>query len=95
MQSNFGDKTPCVLEVGVAGGAGEGQDVADVRDAGEVHDHALEAHAEAGVLRGAVLAQLQIPPIVLGVEAEAYAERLDDVVQVLEEVLCAVASVRR
>ena len=38
------------LKIGVAHGSGMGQDVTDVGDAGEVHDHALEAQAEAGVV---------------------------------------------
>lgn len=44
------------LEVRVADGAGVREDVADVIDAREVHDEALEAQAEAGVVAGAVAA---------------------------------------
>ena len=53
---------PCLsfLELRVAHGAGMGQDVADVGDAGEVHDHALEAQAEPGVLAAAVAPQIQV-----------------------------------
>ena len=54
-------------EVGVAGGARMQLDVADVRHAREVHHHALEAEAVAGVAAGAVAAQVDIPPVVLGV----------------------------
>ena len=42
-------------------------DVADVRHAREVHHHALEAEAVAGVAAGAVAAQVDIPLVVLGV----------------------------
>lgn len=45
-------------------------DITDVRYAREVHDHALEAEAEACVTAGAVAAQVEIPPVVLGVKAE-------------------------
>ena len=44
--------------------------VPDVADAGEVHHHALEAQAETGVAAGAVAAQVQVPPVVLGVQAQ-------------------------
>ena len=50
-------------EFGVAGGAGEGDDVADVLHAGGELDGALEAEAEAGVGGGAVAAQVQVPPV--------------------------------
>ena len=60
------------LEFRVAGRAREGQHVADVGNTGEVHDHAFKAHAEASMLDGAVLAQFQIPPVVLGIEAELF-----------------------
>ena len=46
------------LEFGAAGGAGEGQHVADVGNARQVHDEALEAQAETGVGGGAELAAL-------------------------------------
>ena len=44
--------------------------VPDVADAGEIHHHALEAQAETGVAAGAVAAQVQVPPVVLGVQAQ-------------------------
>ena len=40
-------------------GAGERQDITDVLDAREVHDHALEAQAVTGMLHAAELAQLR------------------------------------
>ena len=45
-----GGRRHCRLEFCGAGRAREGQHVPDVGDAGQVHDHALEAHAEARVL---------------------------------------------
>ena len=45
-------------------------DITDVRYAREVHDHALEAETEAGVTARAVAAQIEVPPVVLGVKAE-------------------------
>src|SRR6266849_2429449 len=53
------------LELRVPRRAGEGDDVADVLHAGEVHHHPLQTQPEAGVRRGAELAQLQIPPVIL------------------------------
>ena len=49
-----------------------GQGIADVVHAGEVHDHALEAHAVAGVAAGAVLAQVAVPPVVLRGHAQLF-----------------------
>ena len=46
------------------------QDVADVGNAGEVHDHPLEAQAEARVLGAAVAPQVQVPPVVLRIHAQ-------------------------
>ena len=48
------------LQFAVSDSAREGQHVADVSDAGEVHDTALEAQAEAGMAGGAVLPEIQI-----------------------------------
>mmetsp|Transcript_19201 Transcript_19201/g.67773 ORF Transcript_19201/g.67773 Transcript_19201/m.67773 type:complete len:606 (+) Transcript_19201:86-1903(+) len=45
----------------VARPARERDHVADVRHAGDVHDEALEAEAEAGVRHGAVPAQVEVP----------------------------------
>jgi len=45
----------------VARVAREGDGVADVLDAGNEHDQALKAEAEAGVRHAAVLAQVQVP----------------------------------
>ncbi len=54
-------------ELGIAGSAGEGDDVADVVHAGaELHD-ALEAQAEACVRDGSDPAQVAVPRIVPGV----------------------------
>lgn len=45
---------PCVgLKFGVAGGAGERDDVADVLDAAEEHEESLEAESESRMLDGA------------------------------------------
>src|SRR4051794_2560990 len=51
------------LELGIAGRAGERDDVADVLHAGEVHHHPFQAEAEAGVGSSAELAQFQVPPV--------------------------------
>ena len=45
-------------ELRVADGAGIGEDVADVGDTGEVHNHTLKTKPEACVRRSAVLAQV-------------------------------------
>ena len=37
----------CSLKLCAAGSAGEGKDIADVLDAGQVHDEALKAETEA------------------------------------------------
>src|SRR5262245_14874484 len=49
-----------------AGGAGEGDHVADVAHAGDELDGAFEAQAKAGVGDGAEAAQIKIPPVVFG-----------------------------
>src|SRR5262249_11522249 len=56
------------LKLGVAGGAGEGDDVADGGDASQEHQQALKAEAESGVGDGAVTAQVNVPPVILGFE---------------------------
>src|SRR5260370_41301231 len=57
------DGAAMALELGVPGSTGEGNYVADVLHAGEVHEHSLKAHTEAGVLHAAEAAQVQIPPV--------------------------------
>ena len=59
-----------LLKLCVAHSAGMQLHIANVADTGEVHDHALKAQAVAGVAAGAVTAQVQIPPVVLGLEAQ-------------------------
>ena len=49
------------LKFRVARRAREGDHVANIRDAGDEHEHALEAEAETGVRHGAVAAQIEIP----------------------------------
>ena len=44
--------------------------VTDVGNAGQIHDHALKAETEARVTAGTVAAQIEIPPVILLVEAE-------------------------
>ena len=64
----------CVgLEFGVAGGAGEGDDVANVGHARHEEHQALEAKAEAAVGHGAEASGVEIPPHVL----HGYVELLD------------------
>ena len=48
-----------------ADGAREGQHVADVADAGQIHHAALKAEAEARVARRAILAQVEVEGVVL------------------------------
>mmetsp|Transcript_20956 Transcript_20956/g.65822 ORF Transcript_20956/g.65822 Transcript_20956/m.65822 type:complete len:409 (+) Transcript_20956:279-1505(+) len=57
------------LEGGVARVAGEGGDVANVVLGGDVADEAVEAEAVAGVGHGAEFAEVEVPPVVVGVEA--------------------------
>ena len=56
------------LEVAGAGGAGEGDDVANVFHACGEHEHALESQAKARVGAGAVFAEVCVPPVVFLVE---------------------------
>ena len=51
------------LEIRVSRRAREGDHVTDIFQTGEIHHHALQAKAEAGVGDGAVPAQVEIPPI--------------------------------
>lgn len=67
------------LEVRVADGAGVREDVADVVDAGEVHDEALEPQAEAGVVAGAVAAEVQVVLVLVLLHAELLDAALEDV----------------
>src|SRR4030095_12693636 len=55
-------------ELRVAGRSRKGDDIADVRNAGEKHKQPFEAEAEARVRHGAVSSQVRIPPIVLRLE---------------------------
>ena len=48
-------------------GAGEGDDVADVGNARQIHNQALKAKAEACVLDAAEAAQIEEPLVVLAV----------------------------
>src|ERR1019366_952175 len=52
------------LKLRVARSPRERDDVADVLHPGEIHQHALKAHAEAGVRHAAEPAQIQVPPVV-------------------------------
>src|SRR5271163_4599800 len=53
----------------VAGRPREGDGVADVGEAGDVGEGALEAEAEAGVRYCAVAAQIAVPGVVVAVDA--------------------------
>ena len=53
--------------------------VADVGNSGQIHNHALEAQAESGVAAGAVAPQVQIPPVILGVQAQLGHPRLQHI----------------
>ena len=67
-------------KIAVVDCAREGDDVADIAHAGQVHDAALEAEAEAGVAGRAVLAQVKIEAVVLFLQAKlmhAVAQRLE------------------
>ena len=59
-----------LLKISVAGGAGMKLDVADVGNAGEVHDQTLEAQTVACVAAGAVAAKIEVPPVVVGVQTQ-------------------------
>ncbi len=72
-----------LLQVAVANGSGEGNGVPDVADTGQVHDATLEAQTEARVTGGAVLAQIQIESVVLGLHAQLLDTGLQNVVVVL------------
>ena len=58
------------LKLGGLGGAGEGDDVADVGHAGDEEQEALEAEAEAGVGAGAEAACVEVPLHARAVHAE-------------------------
>ena len=51
------------LELRVARCAREGDNVANVFQAGQVHHHAFEAETESGVGHRAVTAQVEVPPV--------------------------------
>ena len=61
------------LELAVAWVSGERDHVADVLHAGDELDEPLKADAEAGVRDRAILAQVEVPPVVF----EGEADRLD------------------
>ena len=65
---------PCFphLQIAVADGPREGDGVADVADAGQVHDAAFEAEAEARVAGRAVFAQIQIEVVVFFLHAALF-----------------------
>ena len=58
------------LQLTVIYGSGEGQYIADVAHAGQIHDAALKAQTEACVAGGAVLAQIQIEVVILGLKTQ-------------------------
>src|ERR1035437_7217215 len=60
---------PTPLKLRVAGGSREGDDVANVFHPGEIHQHPLKTHAEAGVVHAAEAAQIQVPPVGLFLQA--------------------------
>ena len=60
-----------ISEVRASGRSGEREHVADVVHAGKVHNQALKAQTETRVLYAAVLAELQVPPVVLLGEASS------------------------
>ena len=66
--------------------AGERNDVTDVLEAGDEHDEALEAHAEASVGHGAVAAQVGVPPDIRGLHAALHAALLQHLQHVLSVV---------
>ena len=61
-----------ISEFCVAGRSAERNDVADVLHAREVHDETLEAETEARVLDAAVLAQIEVPPVIFLVEFKLF-----------------------
>src|SRR5690606_1388406 len=70
----------CALELGGAGGAGERDDVADVFHAGDVHEQAFEAEAEAGVGDGAEAPEIEVPGVgglVETVRPDLFAEHVE------------------
>ena len=72
-----------VLQLAVTHGSGEGDGIPDVADAGQIHDAALEAQAEAGMTGGAVLAQVQVEVVVLGIHTQLFDAGLQNLVVVL------------
>ena len=54
-----------LLKLQVLGGAGKGDDIADIGDAGDHHQKALEAQPETGVRDRAEASDIEIPPVVL------------------------------
>ena len=74
------------LELCMSGDAREGDDVADVLEAGDEHDEALEAQAEARVRHSAVAAQVSVPPNVRGLEAALHTAPLQRLQVVLSVV---------
>ena len=87
LQAAYSSPRSSYLELCAARGAREGLNVADIADAGDVHNKSLEAETEACVLSAAVLAQLEVPPVVLFLESE--------LVECALEVIEALLSLRR
>src|SRR4029077_21082230 len=54
-------------KLGAAGSAREGNHVANVRNACDEHQHALEAEAEAGVWHSSIATQIKVPFVIGGI----------------------------
>src|SRR5579883_1573087 len=76
---------PCVFirgsksELRIAGRPRERNDVTNVFHSGQIHQHALEPHAETGVLDSTEPAQVEIPPVALlrhAVAQDALAQKI-------------------
>ena len=63
-------KDYCGLQLAVSNRAGEGKNIADVLDTGQIHDAALKAEAVACVATAAVFAEIQVEAVTLFIHME-------------------------
>ena len=59
-----------LLQFAVVDCSGEGEDIADIADAGQIHDAALKAQTETCVTGRAVFPQIHVEVVVFGVHAQ-------------------------
>src|SRR5262249_11068365 len=71
------------LKIRISRRAREGNHVADIFEAGEIHHHSFQSQTEAGVGDGAVPTQVEIPPIRLFIQAAVTEPLQEHIVAIL------------